>query len=76
MHQPQVLDPWKLQTYALQWRSLARQWTRLARNESTDRAVQLRRSAQRALYAAFEIDRFLGKAHLPGAPPASSRKTP
>lgn len=62
MRQPQVLDPWRLQTYALQWRLLARQWKQLASTRSdTERAAKLRRAAGQALYAAYEIDVFLGK---------------
>lgn len=74
MRQPQVLDPWQLQTYALQWRSLARQWTRLASTRADiEKAAQLRRAASRALFAAYSIDEFLGKAILPGTTLAARR---
>lgn len=61
MREPQVLDPW-LQTYAIQWRMLARQWTLLAQTRTDgERAAKLRRAAGRALYATYEIDVFLDK---------------
>jgi hypothetical protein len=62
MRQAQVLDPWRLQTYALQWRSLARQWKRLASSrQAAERAAKLRRAAGGTLHAASGIDVFLGK---------------
>ena len=54
-----VLNGERVLGYAEQWRSLARDWARLAGKEHNAQAASLRHAAQMALYAAYEAEQLL-----------------
>src|SRR4051794_6705243 len=51
-----ILSPHRLLDYAETWRHLARQWTEMAKTVSPEVASKYRRTAQTALFAAYEAD--------------------
>jgi hypothetical protein len=70
-----VFDDDRLSRYADQWRSLARAWTRRAKEEQNPHAATLRHAAQMALYAAYEAERLLRSRSATGRVPVSRRRS-
>jgi len=71
-----VLDPNRLRQYRTCWLALASEWKARASIGSTSKAIMLRLRAQRALSAAWEIDRLLGDRYQPDGHPADGDGRP